>query len=60
MKADDLMYRDGLINNAAVNFVSRTGDLSHRAFDAVGHVQGRDQCHDPVTCGRVGQPWYPA
>ena len=26
---------DGLVNNAAGNFISRTEDLSHRAFDAI-------------------------
>ena len=26
---------DGLINNAAGNFISRTEDLSHRGFDAI-------------------------
>tara|TARA_B110000014_G_scaffold264474_1_gene266529 strand:- start:4086 stop:4979 length:894 start_codon:yes stop_codon:yes gene_type:complete len=29
---------DGLINNAAGNFISRTEDLSHRGFDAIASI----------------------
>ena len=29
---------DGLINNAAGNFISRTEDLSHRGFDAIAGI----------------------
>lgn len=29
---------DGLLNNAAGNFISRTEDLSHRGFDAVANI----------------------
>ena len=29
---------DGLVNNAAGNFISRTEDLSHRGFDAIASI----------------------
>ena len=29
---------DGLVNNAAGNFISRTQDLSHRGFDAIASI----------------------
>jgi NAD(P)-dependent dehydrogenase (short-subunit alcohol dehydrogenase family) len=29
---------DGLLNNAAGNFISRTEDLSHRGFDAIANI----------------------
>jgi NAD(P)-dependent dehydrogenase (short-subunit alcohol dehydrogenase family) len=29
---------DGLVNNAAGNFISRTEDLSHRGFDAIANI----------------------
>ena len=29
---------DGLVNNAAGNFISRTEDLSHRGFDAIAGI----------------------
>jgi NAD(P)-dependent dehydrogenase (short-subunit alcohol dehydrogenase family) len=35
---DDGGALDGLLNNAAGNFISRTEDLSHRGFDAVANI----------------------
>lgn len=35
---DDGGPLDGLLNNAAGNFISRTEDLSHRGFDAVANI----------------------
>jgi NAD(P)-dependent dehydrogenase (short-subunit alcohol dehydrogenase family) len=35
---DDGGPLDGLMNNAAGNFISRTEDLSHRGFDAVANI----------------------
>jgi hypothetical protein len=29
---------DGLVNNAAGNFISQTKDLSSRAFDAIANI----------------------
>lgn len=42
----------GLINNAAGNFVSRTEDLSHRAFDAVASIVFRGSFLTTVACGK--------
>src|SRR4030095_407134 len=35
---DDGGPLDGLMNNAAGNFISRTEDLSHRGFDAIANT----------------------
>ena len=42
----------GLINNAAGNFVSRTEDLSMRAFDAVANIVMRGSFNLTLECGR--------
>ena len=43
---------DGLINNAAGNFVSRTEDLSPRAFDAISSIVFRGSFCMTLDCGR--------
>jgi len=42
----------GLVNNAAGNFVSRTEDLSPRAFDAVGNIVFRGTFYVTLDCGK--------
>lgn len=42
----------GLVNNAAGNFVSRTEDLSMRAFDAVANIVMRGSFNLTLECGR--------
>ena len=34
---------DGLVNNAAGNFISPTKDLSHKGFDAIASILGQSQ-----------------
>lgn len=43
---------DGLVNNAAGNFVSRTEDLSRRGFDAVSDIVFRGTFYVTQTVGR--------
>ncbi|MBM1143003.1 SDR family oxidoreductase [Alcanivorax sp. ZXX171] len=49
---DDGGALTGLINNAAGNFVSRTEDLSHRAFDAVANIVFRGSFLVTQSCGK--------
>lgn len=42
----------GLVNNAAGNFVSRTEDLSPRAFDAIGNIVFRGTFYVTLDCGK--------
>ena len=42
----------GLINNAAGNFVSRTEDLSPRAFDAIANTVFRGSFYMTLECGK--------
>ena len=42
----------GLINNAAGNFISRTEDLSPRAFDAVANIVFRGSFFVTLDCGK--------
>jgi NAD(P)-dependent dehydrogenase (short-subunit alcohol dehydrogenase family) len=64
---DDGGAIDGLMNNAAGNFISRTEDLSHRGFDAVAnivmhgtfyvtHSVGRRWIADGKVLEKRGQP----
>src|SRR6185437_3597307 len=52
----EAIWRDGpldiLINNAAVNFLARTEDLSLRAFDAVIGIVLLGTIHVTMACGR--------
>src|SRR4051812_35907732 len=43
---------DVLVNNAAGNFISRTEDLSPRAFDAVINIVLMGTLHCTMACGR--------
>ena len=43
---------DGLVNNAAGNFVSRTEDLSPRAFDAIASIVFRGSFCMTLDCGK--------
>ena len=43
---------DGLVNNAAGNFLSRTEDLSMRAFEAVIGIVLLGTIHATLACGR--------
>ena len=43
---------DGLINNAAGNFISRTEDLSARAFDAIANIVFRGSFYMTLACGK--------
>ncbi|MDP3626420.1 MAG: SDR family oxidoreductase [Hydrogenophaga sp.] len=43
---------NGLINNAAGNFVSRTEDLSPRAFDAIANIVFRGSFYTTLECGK--------
>jgi len=43
---------DGLVNNAAGNFVSRTEDLSPRAFDAISSIVFRGSFCMTLECGK--------
>ena len=43
---------DGLVNNAAGNFVSRTEDLSMRAFDAISNIVFRGSFAMTLHCGK--------
>lgn len=49
---DDGGALTGLVNNAAGNFVSRTEDLSHRAFDAVANIVFRGSFLVTQSCGQ--------
>ena len=42
----------GLINNAAGNFISRTEDLSTRAFDAIANIVFRGSFFVTLDCGK--------
>lgn len=42
----------GLVNNAAGNFVSRTEDLSPRAFDAISSIVFRGSFLTTLACGK--------
>lgn len=42
----------GLINNAAGNFVSRTEDLSPRAFDAIANIVFHGSFYVTLECGK--------
>lgn len=53
----DHIWADGgaltsLINNAAGNFISRTEDLSPRAFDAVANIVFRGSFYVTLECGK--------
>jgi len=43
---------DGLVNNAAGNFISRTEDLSARAFDAIANIVLHGTFYVTSACGR--------
>lgn len=43
---------DGLVNNAAGNFLSRTEDLSARAFDAIASIVFRGSFCMTLDCGK--------
>jgi len=42
----------GLVNNAAGNFISRTEDLSPRAFDAIANIVFRGTFFTTLDCGK--------
>jgi NAD(P)-dependent dehydrogenase (short-subunit alcohol dehydrogenase family) len=42
----------GLVNNAAGNFISRTEDLSPRAFDAIANIVFRGSFFVTLECGK--------
>jgi NAD(P)-dependent dehydrogenase (short-subunit alcohol dehydrogenase family) len=42
----------GLVNNAAGNFISRTQDLSTRAFDAIANIVFRGSFFVTLDCGK--------
>jgi len=42
----------GLVNNAAGNFISRTEELSPRAFDAIGNIVFRGSFYLTLDCGK--------
>lgn len=42
----------GLVNNAAGNFISRTEDLSPRAFDAIANIVFRGSFFMTLACGK--------
>jgi len=42
----------GLVNNAAGNFISRTEDLSPRAFDAIANIVFRGSFFVTLDCGK--------
>ncbi len=43
---------DALVNNAAGNFISRTEDLSPRAFDAIANIVLHGSFYVTAACGR--------
>lgn len=43
---------DGLINNAAGNFLARTEDLSHRAVDAIVAIVLHGTAYTTLACGK--------
>ncbi len=43
---------DALVNNAAGNFISRTEDLSPRAFDAIANIVLHGSFYVTTACGR--------
>jgi len=43
---------DGLVNNAAGNFISPTKDLSPRAFDAIANIVFRGTFYITLACGK--------
>ena len=43
---------DGLINNAAGNFLARTETISHRALDAVLNVVAHGSAYMTLACGK--------
>lgn len=53
----DLIWRDGgaldgLVNNAAGNFISRTKDLSPRGFDAIANIVFHGSFYVTLACGK--------
>jgi len=53
----DIIWADGgaltgLINNAAGNFISRTEDLSSRAFDSIANIVFRGSFYMTLECGK--------
>jgi len=42
----------GLVNNAAGNFISRTQDLSTRAFDAIANIVFKGSFYVTLDCGK--------
>ena len=55
-EAMDTIWADGaltgLVNNAAGNFISRTEDLSTRAFDAIANIVFRGSFFVTLECGK--------
>ena len=47
---------DGLVNNAAGNFISPTKDLSPRAFDAIANIVLHGTFYMTNACGGAGSP----
>ncbi len=43
---------DGLVNNAAGNFISRTEDLSPRGFDAIANIVFHGTFYTTLACGK--------
>ena len=43
---------DGLVNNAAGNFISQTKDLSPRAFDAIANIVLHGTFYMTNACGK--------
>ena len=43
---------DGLVNNAAGNFISQTKDLSPRAFDAIANIVLHGTFYTTNACGK--------
>lgn len=48
---------DGLVNNAAGNFIARTEDMSTRGFDAIANIVFHGSFYVTHACGRR---WIPA
>ena len=44
---------DGLVNNAAGNFISQTKDLSPRAFDAIANIVLHGTFYMTNACGKL-------
>jgi Short-chain dehydrogenases of various substrate specificities len=47
---------DGLVNNAAGNFISQTKDLSPRAFDAIANIVLHGTFYTPMPAASAGSP----